>query len=362
MSEVETKKNPVKSVLKWVGKILLWLVVAFVVMVLWLTIVEWKPDDVEVITPSGNASEALKENDTFKIVTWNTGYGALGDNADFFMDGGTSVQTASKERVVENVTGMSDTLKEIDPDVVFLQEVDTKSKRSHKINEVDMFSDALNGYANSFAYNYKVAYIPYPMPPMGKVECGIVTYSKYPIEESTRLQLPCPFSWPERLGNLKRCLMVDRVPIEGSDKELVLVNLHLEAYDAGEGKAAQTKMLKDVLEEYAKDGNYVIAGGDFNQMFSHIDDSAYPTYEGNWQCGRIDIEDFDGWQLMMSEEIPSCRSLDRPIKDANLDEFQFYIIDGFIVSNNLKVESIEVIDEGFKNTDHNPVVMNVELQ
>jgi len=45
----------------------------------------------------------------------------------------------------------------------------------------------------------------------------------------------------------------------------VLVNLHLEAYDSGEGKIAQTKLLVEFLEqEYAK-GNYVIAGGDFNQ-------------------------------------------------------------------------------------------------
>ena len=53
----------------------------------------------------------------------------------------------------------------------------------------------------------------------------------------------------------------------GSDREPVLVNLHLEAYDDGEGKIAQTNQLRDYIEdEYAK-GNYVIAGGDFNQVF-----------------------------------------------------------------------------------------------
>ena len=43
----------------------------------------------------------------------------------------------------------------------------------------------------------------------------------------------------------------------------MVFNLHLEAYDNGEGKIAQSKKLADVLsQEYAK-GNYVIAGGDF---------------------------------------------------------------------------------------------------
>lgn len=57
------------------------------------------------------------------------------------------------------------------------------------------------------------------------------------------------------------------IDLEGTDAQLVLVNLHLEAYDDGEGKAAQTAALTSFLEqEYAK-GNYVIAGGDFNQTF-----------------------------------------------------------------------------------------------
>ena len=38
---------------------------------------------------------------------------------------------------------------------------------------------------------------------------------------------------------------------------LVAVNLHLEAYDDGEGKAAQTAMLFDILEEEYAKGNYV---------------------------------------------------------------------------------------------------------
>jgi endonuclease/exonuclease/phosphatase family metal-dependent hydrolase len=65
-------------------------------------------------------------------------------------------------------------------------------------------------------------------------------------------------------------------------KYLVLVNLHLEAYDDGEGKKAQTEMLKQILQEEADQGNYVIAGGDFNQTFSGTDDSMYPELKA---CG-----------------------------------------------------------------------------
>lgn len=70
--------------------------------------------------------------------------------------------------------------------------------------------------------------------------------------------------------------MVDRLPLEGMDKELVIINLHLEAYDDGEGKA---EMMRGIMEEELAKGNYVIAGGDFNQTFSSTDSSRFPLQE-----------------------------------------------------------------------------------
>ena len=215
---------------------------------------------------------------------------------------------------------------------------------------------------NAFANNYKVAYVPYPMPPLGKVDSGVATFSSYVATDAQRVQLPVPFTWPVSTINLKRCLLISRVPIEGSDKELVLVNLHLEAYDDGEGKIAQTAMLADILDREAEKGNYVIAGGDFNQIFSSTDGSAFPIKEGNWEAGKIDVTQFAGeWQFMMDENIPSCRLLDGPYKDADHESFQYYLIDGFIVSSNIRVELLETQDLGFKVSDHNPVLMRVTL-
>ena len=42
-------------------------------------------------------------------------------------------------------------------------------------------------------------------------------------------------------------------------------------------------------------------------------------------------------------------------------DFQFYMIDGFIVSDNLEVSSVETMDLGFANSDHNPVLLRVRL-
>ena len=295
-------------------------------------------------------------------MTMNIGYGALGDNADFFMDGGSMVFTADEERTRSNMDEIINTIQEENADLIMLQEADRDSARSNHIDEYSLLSQSLPDTAHTYAYNFKVAFLPYPIPPLGKVNGGLATYSAFPISSAQRIQLPVPFPWPIRLVNLKRCLAVHRIPVEGSEHELVLVNLHLEAYDNGEGKEAQTKKLREFLQQEADAGNYVIAGGDFNQTFSNADVSAYPVYEGNWEPGILDADDFgEGWQVLMDTSLPTCRSLDQPYADADHSTFQYYAIDGFIVSENVKVQSVQTIQKDFVATDHNPVILEASL-
>lgn len=131
--------------------------------------------------------------------------------------------------------------------------------------------------------DYSCPYVPIPWPPIGRVNSGLFTTTRYEIASAERIALPCPFSWPVSTANLKRCLLVSYLPIEGSDKQLVLVNLHLEAYDDGEGKIAQTKQLREFIQSEYEKGNYVIAGGDFNQVFPGSLDVYPNTHPENWE-------------------------------------------------------------------------------
>ena len=153
---------------------------------------------------------------------------------------------------------------------------------------------------------------------------------------------------------------MNRTPIEGSDKEFVTINLHLEAYDDGEGTAKQLAQLMDIMKEEYEKGNYVIAGGDFNQTFSTVDLSKYPKLN-DWVCPVINAEDYPNFSFNMDESTPTCRSLYKTYYDSDKANHQYYMIDGFITSNNIAVKQIETIDLDFKNTDHNPVVMSVSL-
>ena len=365
--EVPQKPKRRGLVVRKIVKYFLFLVLAVAIVAAggigYLTVTEYRPAYAEDAQRGNVLRESkLTGGQTVRVLTLNTGYGGLDAGEDFFMDGGDGVRTVSHDGVLANLTGIEDELAALDPDFIFLQEVDQDSERTYGINERARLAAAFAPeYASAYALNFDVAYVPYPLPPIGAVESGIMTLSRMQPTSAERVQLPCPFSWPVRLGNLKRCLLVERIPLTDSETELVLVNLHLEAYDDGEGKAAQTAQLAQLLQEERAKGNYVIAGGDFNQSFSNVDTSMYPLQGDDlWQCGYIDVSSLgNGFTAAMDNTTPTCRSLDRPYDESN--NFQFYMIDGFIVSDNIRIDALETIDAGFEFTDHNPVLLNATL-
>ena len=351
-----------KKLLKVIAVIVLALILIIAAMLGVLSAAEYRPADVETVAADPGAEALLETGTELTLVSWNCGYGALGDNADFFMDGGKSVYTADRARVEQNLDGIREALKSLDPDLAVLQEVDVNSSRSYGQDERTVLREAIPGASEAFAYNFNTLYVPYPVPPIGHVESGLYTLSRAKARTAERISLPCPFSWPIRLVNLKRCLLVSRFPVKGTDRELVLVNLHLEAYDSGEGKEAQTRQLVSFMQAEYEKGNYVIAGGDFNQRFTNVDQSAYPVYEGMWQPGEIDAAAFgENFALLADNTVPTCRSLDRAWAGAEKEGFQFYLIDGFIVSANVRTDEVKTLDLGFAFTDHNPVQLRFAL-
>lgn len=320
-----------------------------------------KVKDVEDMEIKGNITNKVNKDEEINLLTWNMGYGALDERQDCYWDGGVGVDGESKEVVLENVEAFKNKIKEINPDIFFVQEADRDSKRSYYVDEYQSLIDTFSDYEASFAGNFKAGLVPLPLYNMtGKVDAGIASFSKFDVSEATRIQLPIPFSWPMQLFNLKRCLLVNRMAIEDSDKELVSINLHLEAYDDGEGKAKQLAILMDFMKAEYDKGNYVIAGGDFNQTFSTTNYEKYPP-NPNWVCPVIEAENYPSFTFRMDDTYPTCRSLQTVYAGADKSNFQYYMIDGFVVSNNITINSLETLNLGFKNTDHNPVKMSISL-
>ncbi len=358
-----TEVNDMKILLKFILNLLLIVVLAVFGLLSWLSYTEYMPAPIEAVEV-GRPGEggAVLTGEPMTVLSWNVGYAGLGRNEDFFMDGGKNSKPAESGVVYAYLDGIMKTIREQAPDLVLLQEVDADSARTYEIDERPYLETDMDNTA--FALNYSCPFVPVPWPPIGKVNSGLFTMTQdLKIESAERLSLPCPFTWPLRIANLKRCLLVSYLPVEGSDRQLVLVNLHLEAYDDGAGKIAQTNQLRDFMEdEYAK-GNYVIAGGDFNQVFPGSL-AQYPNrHEKQWTPGVLDETLLpEGWTLAYDLSTPTCRLLNQPYDPSDTAGTQHYVIDGLILSPNVELLAVETVDAGFVNSDHNPVKALVQLK
>lgn len=350
-----------KKLLKVLLCIVLVVLVAFGALLGWLTATEFKPEAVEPleqITLMVGAPQ-VPTGQELKVLSWNIGYAGLGAGSDFFMDGGKNARSADAATVRQYLAGIDALTRDGGADLILLQEVDTNSSRTYSINEANSLA-----FGNSVhALNYSCPFVPIPIPPMGKVNSGLLTITNYEMDGSERIALPCPFSWPLSIANLKRCLLVSYLPVEGTDKQLVLVNLHLEAYDDGEGKIAQTNQLREFIQSEYEKGNYVIAGGDFNQVFPGSLEVYPNTHAENWEPGVLDENLLpEGWTLAYDLSAPSCRLLNQPYDPSDTVNTQYYVIDGLILSPNVTMNEVSCVDLAFADSDHNPVSVSVTLQ
>ena len=338
--------------------------------------------DNKVETVERNSEQTVKLGEEYSVTSYNLGFGAYSPEYSFFMDTGVMkngksvkgkyAKGISKADVQKNVNGQIATAVEIDADFCFFQEVDKKADRSYKINMLKSVTDKMSGYGYSYACNFHTAKLLYPFnDPIGKSVSGILSLSKYRVDSAMRRSFPITDAFIDKLFDLDRCFMLQYLPIEGSDKQLVMLNLHMSAYDeGGKIRAKQLKMLNSVLKEERDKGNYVVAGGDFNHCLIadnfESDSEALSYFPSNqktpdWVKNSVlhNSELTEGFTISASLNASTCRGADIPYKKGvNYST----VIDGFIVSDNIEVVTEYTHDTQYAYSDHNPVVMKFILK
>lgn len=303
----------------------------------------------------------LSAGEELSILTWNLGFGAYNDTFSFFMDGGKYSRAYSREICENNIQTAIASMQAQSADIILLQEVDVKGTRSHDVDQIKMIETAFSGsHSSVYAQNYDSGYLFFPLhSPIGSNQGGILTLAKAQITGALRRSLPVE-GGIRKFFDLDRCYSVSRIPVSNG-KELALFNLHLSAYTA-DGLIA-TEQIRLLLADMQKEfdaGNYVIAGGDFNKdlwgnssAFTGISAEAYP-----WaQAFPAELLS-DDFTLVNScnaaDPVLSCRNADMPYEQGKTFEIT---LDGFIASDNIQIFSCDVLDEGFRVSDHNPVVL-----
>ncbi|MFZ5354682.1 MAG: endonuclease/exonuclease/phosphatase family protein [Bacillota bacterium] len=347
-----------KKLLKGLGIIVLALVVIVIGYFIFMTVTDYKPPKtltLETTKGPDMKAESLKTGTPFTVTTFNIGYCGLDKGQDFFLDGGTMSRSSSKEQTMKNLDSITKFLMELDSTFVVLQEVDIKSSRSFKVDQVKHMKESLTVYESTFAVNYKVPWVPVPLThPMGSAYGGLLTFSKHSAEKSTRYQFPGQEAWPRQLAELDRCFIESRIPVEGG-KELILINAHLSAYDkGGQIRKQQLGFLKEYISNEYKNGNYVIVGGDWNHVIPGTDPKLF-TYEEVWPEWCVEMpSDFlpEGFMWVADKMVPTVRQNSTAYKEG----YNFVaVIDGMLISPNVELVKVQGHDLKFENSDHNPV-------
>ncbi|WGS64704.1 endonuclease/exonuclease/phosphatase family protein [Marinitoga aeolica] len=351
-------KKKMPGWLKVVIIVIVAIILYFPGVILFGTLTDYKPKDVEKINVESYTDEIAP--DELVLFNWNIGYAGLGKYEDFFMDGGTG-SVPDKEHVRKYLEGIANTLKENPADIYLIQEIDINSHRSHNINELEYLKNNVfeNSYNIAFAINYNVSFVPVPFSkPMGKVLSGLTTISKYKIEEAKRLKLPGEYSWPTKVFQLDRCIILTRIPTN-KGKDLVILNIHPSAYDSGGTLRKQQLefILNTAKKEYEK-GNYVIIGGDWNSEFTKINFDYTEKKPESYVELPKDLK-IDGWKWAVDSSNPTNRSVAFAYeKGKNF----VTVIDGFYVSPNIDIEYVKTLNYEFENSDHNPVKLKIRLK
>ncbi|SMC86756.1 endonuclease/exonuclease/phosphatase family protein [Papillibacter cinnamivorans] len=353
-----------KKLMKMIAIVILVVVLAAGSYVAYVFIAYHRVEDNLALEVDGVSSDMPQPGVTYTLTTFNVGYGAYSRDYSFFMDGGKYSRAYSKEEVDKNITGAAGVISNISPDFAFFQEVDTNATRSYHVDEYAMFQDNFPACSSVFAVNYDSPYLLYPITdPIGKSVSGIATFSKYFIRSSLRRSLPLESGF-RKLLDLDRCYTVTRIPVSNS-KELILINVHLSAFtaDVTIGEEQLKMLFEDAQREYDS-GNYVIVGGDFNKDLMGNSPELFGT-----------TRETPVWAKPINTElIPDCFTLVRPENkedllptlrstDAGYVEGVSFVtvLDGFLVSDNITVVHEAHIQAGFLSSDHNPVLLQFQL-
>jgi len=366
---MKKRVNPILIFLRILLTLILILVLVIGAYAAYLFISYDRIEDNLVITPEGTSAENLisvSPDKVFHLTDWNIGFAAYTDQFSFFMDGGKYSRAFSKDATIENMNAIIDELKAQDSDFYLIQEVDFGSTRSYKVDEKTMIEGSfLNKYASTFGVNYDSAYLFYPFTsPIGASKSGLMTLSSAGFTEAMRRSFPIQ-TGPAKFLDLDRCFTVNHIHCNNGH-DLVLINLHALAYTTDDSIVKrQVEMLcKTIQDEYAN-GNYVIAGGDFNMDLLGDSASIFGVSGDDFSWANPFPEEILPYGITLvapydpENPIPSCRNADSPWDP----ETNFQItIDGFLVSENIEVVSCEVTDQQFAYSDHQPVQLRFKLK
>jgi endonuclease/exonuclease/phosphatase family metal-dependent hydrolase len=324
-----------KRFLKLIFRFLLLFIVAFIIFFFWGS----SPtlDEADYQNLRTNTYDAKIENDSvFGIVTYNIGY----------LSGMTNNRSIEKPKELfdNNLQKVLTETKKVNADIIAFQEIDYNADRSYKVNQQNEIAKLGYNYVAE-TVNWDETYVPFPYwPPsmhFGKVVSGQSIISKYPLKEHQRIVLERVADAPFYRDALYLERLAQVVKVVLNNQEIVVINIHLEAFDA-QTRANQFKEVLTVFNKYKNDYPTILLG-DFNSRARDKDAVVQQLFT---------MKDL-GNAAFDKENLANTFDTKKPFERID------YI---FYTKNSIEYISGKVLNEFGQASDHLPILMNFKLK
>lgn len=291
-----------------------------------------------------------------KLVCWNLQFCA-GRSGLFFYEGGERV-IATEREVTNTLADVIAALREIDADVVLLQEVDVDSDRTGRIDQLAAIVAALAMPTWTSTPYHRVPYVPIPIRrPMGRVNTHLAILSKWRIASAMRHPLSFMREGAMRRAfNLRRAVLEAR--IAGESGSIAVLNTHLSAFSGGDGTVArQVAEVRAIGRSIAGERVPMVLAGDFNALPPGDDYRRLGRYAWEYADPSPPLVDlYADWRPGVAAEV-AIADVERygtfvPIENDVPDR----TIDHVFANDRVQMRGFEVIPGLGKVSDHLPLV------
>lgn len=275
----------------------------------------WRPaarQELPVACNPDTKAPPLVPGQALKVMTWNIQYLA-GKRYVFWYDladGSGTDNRPTAEDVAFNLDEVARVIRDEQPDIVLLQEVNDGAKNTDYDNQLALLQERVTDLypCSSEAFYWKADFVPHPRI-AGSVGMKLATLSRYSIDRAERIQLPIlGANIISREFQPKRALLVSYLPLRDGG-HLAVINTHLDTFtERDDAQQRQVQVTSKLIDSFEASGTPWLIGGDFNllplgqyqrlpaeQRGAYQADSAlhvlwdkYPMIPNNTEAGGVD--------------------------------------------------------------------------
>ena len=194
-----------------------------------------------------------------RVMAWNIKYGAA--RIPFWFDCWGDRAQLTEEEVENNMSGIYELIKEANPDILMVEEIELHSRRSQYFNMIQGILDATDLNYAAYFETWDSRYV--PSEGLGRINLGNAIFSRFPITSAQRITQMDRTDLDALTETFYIRRAIGRVELQLGMLSLAAFVVHTEAYDEDGTKGRQIEQIYDVVSQ--ESGPFIL-GGDFNEL------------------------------------------------------------------------------------------------